>query len=810
MRSPEPTVTNVTSAPALEPVFEPRFPGLIAAALYSAIVLVLAWPVFQGQFLGGMASDQYSAGYSFRLFGAEMFKATGSVPLWNPYLFGGMPFVGAMHGDIFYPTAWLRLIMPVGTAMGLGFAIHLVLAGIFTYLLLRALKVSWTAALAGGLAYELTGILASMVSPGHDGKLFVSALTPLLFLALVRAVRDGKLWGYGLTALTVGLCLLSPHPQMSYYAFLAAGLWTLYLVFWAPDGPQGKAWPRLLGFAFGAVLLGVAIAAIQLLPFLHYLPFSARGTATSPEAAWIYATGYAYPPSELLVTVLPQFNGVLDAYWGNNFVKSHTEYLGAVVVVLAAIGIFDRPRRRTVWALGGIAILFLLIAFGGHTPFYRLWYEVMPAMKKVRAAGMAFFLVALPVCIYAAFGVDRLLRREVQPARAVIGAAVLGALALLGIAGVLQSVAMVMVDPQRSGYAAANAPALVSGSLRLLVVSIATAGALWAIAAGRLRAGGAAAILTALIGGDLWSIDRLFFHFNGSAEQLFADDAITARLHQERPPFRVFEAATENDARVRPVYPGSFLMAKDIQSTFGYHGNEERFYDDLWGGKNQYTNMANLGLWDLWAVRFVILPAELPTGIPGFHRALGPVPVTPGDSAVLYERDTAPAYARIVPGAVKIAEDQIIPTVNDPRFPVDRVVLYPETTTVTPAPVTGALPAPAAAAARVTSWSPGHMRIAIERSDPKPTYLLVAETWYPGWQAIVDGKRVPTLRGDYALISVPLPAGAKSVALDFVSGAYRTGRMITLLALLGTAVLLAAPLWRRRRLAPIPNAAGRN
>ncbi len=170
-----------------EEALEPPYPNLFAIAVFAIAALTLCWPMLEGRFLLG--DDQYVAGYSFRLFGAEMFRQTGSIPQWNPYLFGGLPFIAAMHGDIFYPTAWLRWVLPVDTAMNLGFAIHLVLAGVAMYLFLRALRVGWGAAVVGGLAYELTGIVASLMKPGHDGKLFVSALAPFALLALLRAIR---------------------------------------------------------------------------------------------------------------------------------------------------------------------------------------------------------------------------------------------------------------------------------------------------------------------------------------------------------------------------------------------------------------------------------------------------------------------------------------------------------------------------------------------------------------------------------------------------------------------------------------------
>ena len=764
---------------------EPRHPALVAGTVFVLAALTLCWPMLAGRFLLG--DDQYVAGYGFRLFGAEMFRATGHIPEWNPYLFGGLPYVAAQHGDIFYPTAWLRWFLPIDTAMNLGFLAHIVLAGATMYALLRALRATWAGALIGGLAYELSGIVASLVRPGHDGKLFVSALAPLALLAVLRVVRDRRPGGYGLLALIVGLCMLSPHYQMTYYLLVATGLWTLYLVFLAPDRAAGLRWPTEVGLIFAAVLLGLGIAAIQVLPFLQYIPFSPRGTG-GPSGGWDYAILFSMPPEELVTTVLPQFNGVLEGYWGRNFFKLHTEYLGAVVVVLAAIGVGDRERRRTVQALGAIALLFLLISFGGYTPFYRLWYEVMPMMKKVRAPGMAFFLVALPIATFAGFGVDRLLRRGVPRRALVTPLAVLGALALLGVAGVLQSVGTLLAEPEQAARLAANAPALQTGALRLLTVVLLAGAVLWAVWSGRLRGVPAVAALAVVVTGDLWSIDRQFFEFREPAAELFRDDAVTSRLRQERKPFRVLDVG---------VYQGSYLMAHDIPTMLGYHGQEIRYYDELLGGKGQWRYAGNPNLLDLLAVRFLLLPEA--QAVPGFHQVLGPVPTTPGSPAILLERDTTPAYVRVVAGAAKLADDQIVPTVIDPRFPYNAIALYADTASLRPEPIRGGqAPEPAPVRATLADWAPGRMRVTLDGSAAKPTYLIIGENWYPDWHATVDGKAVPLQRADHALLSVVLPPGARDVSLSFASAAYARGKLVTLAALVVTLALLAAPLWARR------------
>ena len=768
----------------------------MASLVFVLAALTVCAPMLAGKFLLG--NDQIHVGYGFREWGAQMFQQTGSIPHWNPLQFGGLPYVGAMHGDIFYPTAWLRWVLPIDTAMNLGIALHIVMAGLSMYLLLRALRLGWTAAVVGGISYELTGILISMANPGHDGKMYVSALAPFAFLALLRAIRDQKLWGYGAFALVTGLALLSPHYQMSYYLLVASGMWTIFLVFFDADRPAGIRWPVPLALAGAAVLLGLGISALQALPFMEYLPYSPRG-ASGPSAGWEYATAYAFPVKELPTIILPQFTGVEENYWGGNFLKDHTEYLGAAVVILACLSFGTPGRKRLMWGLGAIGILFLLVAFGAHTPFYRLWYEIMPMMKKVRAPGMAFFLVALVASVYAAIGAERLLQGQVRWRRVGIAAGIIAGIALIGALGGLQTVAEVLVEPEQTGKLAANADNVRTGSLRLLVVVAAATLVFWLVLKGTIRGAAAAIAVVIVVIGDLWSIDREFLPYREPASVLFQTDPLIDRIRSAKPPFRVFDTG-QVTAPGRSIYDYSALMAHDIPSLLGYHGQELNAYDDLLGGKNQWRNSINLSLWNLLAVQFLIVRDS--QAVPGYHLAIGPIQTVSGETAYLYESDSAPAYVRVVPAAAKIPEERIVATVADPRFPAESVVLFPDSASVTPAPIEGSFIPPSPVTATLTEWAPGRMRIALTGTAPKESYLLVSENWYLGWKAAIDGRSAPVHRGDNTLISVVLPPGAREVSLTFHDATYVKGKWVTATSAILVFGLILVPVVRRRRRDP--------
>ena len=188
-----------TSRTAARPVEqpEPRFAATWATLTYAVCTMLLAWPALGGGFLVNPRSDQYTGGWPVRDFAGQALKAGQGIPEWNPYLFGGLPYIAAMHGDIFYPTALLRLLLPTDVGLTWGFILHIFLAGCFTYGFLRAWGFGFFPSLIAGIGYMMSGELAGLVSPGHDGKLFVSALMPLTLWFLVRGIRDARMWAWG-------------------------------------------------------------------------------------------------------------------------------------------------------------------------------------------------------------------------------------------------------------------------------------------------------------------------------------------------------------------------------------------------------------------------------------------------------------------------------------------------------------------------------------------------------------------------------------------------------------------------------------
>lgn len=777
-----------------------RYPTLVAVLIYTVLVALIFWPFWQGNLLMSPFSDQV-AGYSFRSFAAEHFKTVGGFPLWNPYIFGGMPFLqNTTNGDTFYPTAFLRLMMPVGSAMALGFLIHIVLAGAFTFKFLRALGLRAEAAFLGGLAYMLTGQVISQVSPGHDGKLFVSALTPLALMFLYKAVTRSDWRQYVYFGAVIGFSFLTPHYQMTYYMLMAAGFFWIFLNFFEEPRAGRAVWFKSLGWFVVALLLGFAIDAVQMAPFAHYIGSTGRAAAGSSSTGWEYATGFSMPIEETLNVLWPSFSGYLQTYWGQNGIKLHSEYMGGVALILATFGFRLRERKRIALFFAFIAIYAALFSYGGHTPFYRIPYAILPGIKLTRAPSQIFFLASFAAAVLAGFGAEYLFR--VHERREVVGkgalvtwAIVLVGGALLALGGGFASMIESMAPPQYADLLPEVYRQLSWDALRILLLGAAAIGVIIALSRGKITVGAATIALTVLVGLDLWSVERRYINWLPPERVTFAPDEVVRTLRQDSTVFRVLNPPGSD-------YGHNYLATLRIREALGYQGTELHRYDELMGGKNVWANAGNPAVLRLVAAKYIVLAQPIPANPMLTQVGTRPLATHAGGQAYLYRFNGNDPYSYVVPTAVKIADDQALAVISNPSSGFDprKAVLVPPDSRygLDPKDVHTLAPADSTRVS-VDHFADDVISLGLATPAPANSYLFVSENWYPDWRATVDGKTAEVLRAQTSLIAVPLTAGARKVELRVAAASYGTFRWVTFAAFALVLATIASGTFVRRR-----------
>ena len=780
----------------------PARPTLWASILYALCVLSLGYPAIAGKFLAGPNSDQFVAGYAFREFGAAVLKATGGFAQWNPYLFGGMPYVAAMHGDIFYPTFLLRMLMPTDAAMTWSFMLHLFLAGLFTYKFVRASGFGFYSALFAGVAYMMSGQLASLVSPGHDGKLSVSALFPLALWMLTLGIRRGKSWSWGVLALTIGLAVLSPHPQLLQYLLLASAAFTLHLAISElrkRDVPAIVVLGRM-GLALLSVAVGGAMGAIQYLPVREYVQWSPRAGGLADYAI---ATSYAWPTKELFDAYLPQFTGMIDAYWGENAIHLHSDYAGVVLLMLAGaafVGLRKDARKGFLlfWAI--TLVIALLWALGGHTPFYRIPYAIIPGTKYFRAPATVFFVGTMALAVLAGAGVERVLMRQAGVKYALGWLAFAGIIVALGSFGVLTDFARALAPDEMVDAIIANSLEVILGAWRSFAFVLLAVIVVLFYKRGKISlraAGWAFAILAAV---DSWTIMRHYWVFSPPASIIFKSDAAIEKVKADPEPSRVLAIELERNDRRDVNLQGDGLMIHRVRTVLGYHGNQLGRYNEVLQKDEGFQQIFNPKIWQLYNVRYLLTnTADVAQFFPGAQWVIGPVEDAAGTKVYLYRLPGENPPAWVAPVIVKANDESVGATLLNSSFDVRRAALFAEDANVSAIDSLEALPLPSGIGVSVSKYEPGRISLELSQGAPAGSALLVSENYFPGWSATVDGNAAPIGRADYTLIGVQLPTGGRKVELTFDDPAYERGKVITMFALMLTVLMIGAGIYRERR-----------
>jgi len=362
----------------------------------SALVLLFFWKIaLTNLILVGL--DVFTYFYPYREYAAQVIRA-GHLPLWNPYLFLGVPFLANIQSAVLYPLNLLFLWLPAPKMVAYSIVLHVFLAGVFTYLYARrALKMSPLSALVAAVVFALSGFLGAQAE--HVNQLSVFAWLPLLLLLFHEAyTRQSRIYGL-FASLVVGLQFLAGHAQASFINLSALGCYAIYLSLKRGGGRRTLPIWRALGLVMGVTLLGAGLAAVQLLPTLELSPLSLRGGGLT----YRQAVSFSLRPTLLLLSLLPSFD--------YSPFSEYIAYVGITPILLASLALL---RKRENAFFGALALLGIILALGIYNPFYYLLYRLVPGFSLFRVPARWLFLYTFGMAILAGLGMEEW--RDMGPA----------------------------------------------------------------------------------------------------------------------------------------------------------------------------------------------------------------------------------------------------------------------------------------------------------------------------------------------------------------------------------------------------------
>lgn len=494
--------------------------------------LALIWPLgLTNRILAGVDAFTYFAPYwDYRMAALR----AGQIPLWNPYLFLGVPFLANPQAAVLYPLHWPLSWLTAEQALIWSAALHVWLAAGFTYTLARrSFGLSWTAAWLSGLLFGLGGFSLARIE--NINQLNALAWLPAMLWLLDETARPqhwrGRVrWGSA-SAGVIALCLLAGHTQSFFVNMAGLALYAAWPGMMAA-GQIGRRWwrrqrgdhssPSLIArndvrtrlASLLTLLPALLLAAAQLLPTLELNGLGLR-TGGLP---YRQAVSFSLRPRLLVQSLLPPFGGDLAQAFASEGYAEFVGYIGVVGVILAAVGLRRSWKPETgTWNLvahplpaqggapGGrstplaLAATGLFLALGAYNPVYYLLWRFVPGFDLFRAPVRWLALFALGAAVLAGIGLDDVARRSGRASliesrhfgklpRSLLGQLGLGLLALTGIA--------LLAIQQSPGWTTVAGWA---------VVAVTTVGLLWA---GRRWPKGARAGLLALTLAELWLAGR--------------------------------------------------------------------------------------------------------------------------------------------------------------------------------------------------------------------------------------------------------------------------------------------------------------
>ncbi len=821
------------------PFYKKAIPHIIAVVVFLIIAVIYCRPALEGKVLQqhdivswkGMAQNTF-----------EYKERNGHFPLWNTYLFSGMPnYQISIDGKSFLPN--FHAIITLGLPKPISFFF---LACVCFYILCQVLRMNYLVSILCSLAFAYCTYDPVIISVGHESKMVAIAYMPGV-LAGLFLIYQKKYWpGLAVTAFFATWEIAYNHPQITYYLLIAIAIITLgFVTIWI----KAREWKHTaiaLSLAALAAFIAFANCSITLLTTREYAQYTMRGGKTidingtdikkvdtkglDPDYAFQYSFGkgefltflmpYAYGGSSgevfeddsKLVTVLtdkniPESDAVqlaasLPKYWGG--IEPSTSgpvYFGAIIFILAIISLIVVKNEIRWWILGAV-IFTLFMSWGSYLPWFNNFlFNNLPLYNKFRAPSMSLVIPQLLMPLLAGMALQQIFftpdtREQLQKSLKPL---------LYAIGGIFLTMILVYIFNDFSGGVdkqimdAYGNPQSGNPEIARTIVNALKEARKAMFTAGFFRVLGFAALVIGLIYMYLKNIIKpavaiiIFLLVNTidlfaiGSKYLNSDSFIDPETYQSdnfAPTAVDQQILNDKDPhfRVFNLSPDRFndaVTSYHHRSVGGYHAAKLSLYQDLIAAQLSRSPL-NMPVLNMLDTRYFIIPAsqQQPT-------------------ASLQKNEEALGAAWFVKnityvnGAVE--EIKALDNFNPKDTAYLDISLKPKTSI--------AINADSTASIKLVKYD--NDAIQYSSSAKANQFAVFSEIYYPaGWNAYIDGNKAEYVKTDYLLRGMEVPAGNHTIDFKFEPASYSTGQQLSYVgnALFWLAILMAGlALWKQRK-----------
>lgn len=724
-------------------------------------------------------SDAVSIYYPLKSLVGELVKE-GELPLWNPYMFGGYPLFANVQVGSLFPTMIFYLLFSSHIAWTLQVMSQPLLAAFFMYLLLRHLSLRKLPSIFGGIVYGFGGSTILWIQ--WNTQATTSIFLPILILLEDKYLITKKIkWGVILSIFSC-LQLLAGYLPVIPFTFLAMTLWFLF---------RSKSFLSNLKILF-FIALGISLSAIFLLPVAELIKISQRTVEVLDRDVPFFA------PENLINLIAPDFfgNPATGNFWGRGDNMDMTIYTGVVTLIFSLLAFRKFLGKSQINFAVCLILLTLIIIIPNPVSIflYKLGLWGGPSITMNRAN----FLINFSLAILGSFGFSLITKDSKLSLKPIV---VVISISLGVLIGLMISRFTLLQTINSSNFPTADIDTLletINISLRNLILPflVILANLLLFFFVNRInkvRSFGQLLFILLLI----FELFRFGLKFNtfSDADLLYPETPISKFLKQY--PTDRFIAETD-------VFPANMWVPFKLSSIQGYDGiyplniafllaavDLEQIPKPRWGIVQNF----NSKILDVTNTRFLVAVKRDNQGkvssngefsfakSPKFEKVFEDRGV-----AILKNTSSLPR-AYITKQVIKASDDETLKLLKEENFPIETSSISDEFE------YSNKLSENLKADAIYTPITNSH--VLIKTTSNLDAYLVVLDTFFPGWEAKIDGKATPIYRTNYSFKGMMLPKGNHIVELIYNPDSIKYGAIISVLSLIMIVLILFFPLLKR-------------